>query len=108
MLGLVWIFLFAVGGELVAKAVGSPVPGSVLGLVAIVVALRAGVVRRERIEWAARALTSRMGLFFVPAAVLATADPAPFRANAIAIVVASLSSLVLVMVLVGKVAEPRR
>lgn len=78
-----------------------------LGLVALVAALRLGVVSRARVSWAARALTSWMGLFFVPAAVLATADPAPFVAAWLPIVVASLVSLALVMVVVGKLAEPR-
>ncbi len=82
-------------------------PGSVLGLVAFVIALRVGVVPRERVRWAARALTSWMGLFFVPAAVLATAEPAPFFAAWLPIVTASLVSLVLVMLIVGKLAEPR-
>ena len=82
-------------------------PGSVLGLVALVAALRARLVSRERLRWAARALTSQMGLFFVPAAVLATADGGPFRAAWLPIVVASLVSLVLVMLVVGKLAEPR-
>ncbi|MCC6647540.1 MAG: CidA/LrgA family protein [Polyangiaceae bacterium] len=107
LLGFAWILFFSAGGELVARAASSPVPGSVLGLLAFVAALRAGIVRRERVAWAARALTSTMGLFFVPAAVLATADTAAARAAWAPIVAASLVSLALVMLVVGKLAEPR-
>ncbi len=56
-------------GELVADALGLPLPGSVLGMVLLWAALEAGLVRLEWIRDGATTLLGLLGLLFVPAGV---------------------------------------
>lgn len=61
-------------GEVIARAVGIPVPGPVLGLVILALALALGPVPAERIEGTALGRTAGgllgvLGILFVPAGV---------------------------------------
>jgi holin-like protein len=56
-------------GELLSTWLSLPVPGSVLGMGLLLVALLAGWVKVEWLEEAADLLLSNMALFFVPAGV---------------------------------------
>lgn len=68
------------------------------------VALRTGLVRPEGLRFVAGLLTRHMGLFFVPAGVVAVALFPSVRADAWGIVAASVVSTLLVALVTAKVA----
>ncbi len=103
--GLLVIGLFSLLGEALERFLHVPLPGSVLGLVLLVLALQTGLVRRAWVERAAGALGDRMALFLVPAAVAVFAEAGAFSASLVPIVVASVLSAVLVFAVVGRVAQ---
>ena len=63
---IIMTFLFA--GDLISST-GIPIPGSVIGMVLLAVALRLGIVRKEWIRSAAQFLVENLSLLFVPAGV---------------------------------------
>jgi len=67
--GFVWLMAFWLLGELVARAASLPIPGQVLGMVALLIALHRGWVKLEWIKEAAQLLLSHMMLLFVPVVV---------------------------------------
>lgn len=56
-------------GELLSRGMEIPIPGNVLGMGLLLLALRAGLVRVEWVQEAAELLLSHLALFFVPAGV---------------------------------------
>ncbi len=68
---LFWIFLFALLGEGVAVLLKNVVeiPGSVIGMVLLFVALHFKWLKMEQVEEVGTWLTDNMALFFVPAGV---------------------------------------
>ncbi|WP_225429969.1 CidA/LrgA family protein [Deinococcus detaillensis] len=69
LLGLGILMGFTVLGESAGKLLHLPVPGSVLGLVLLWLALSVGAVRLSWLEAAADDLLGVLGLLFVPATV---------------------------------------
>ena len=67
--GLVLLIGFQFVGEMVARLFGLPVPGNVVGMAMLLLALAAGVVKEESISEAGELLLKYMTLFFVPAGV---------------------------------------
>lgn len=67
--GIFIVFFFFALGEGVGWLLGSFIPGSVIGMVLLFVALCLKWVRPERIKPVARFLCDNMALFFVPAGV---------------------------------------
>ncbi|MBN2646086.1 MAG: CidA/LrgA family protein [Desulfuromonadaceae bacterium] len=56
-------------GELLAQALHLPLPGSVIGMILLLLGLRAGLIRVEWVKDAAELLLSHLSLLFVPAGV---------------------------------------
>ena len=56
-------------GELIARATGAPIPGNVIGMGLLLLALGQGWIRQEWIQEAAELLLSHLALLFVPAGV---------------------------------------
>jgi holin-like protein len=69
MQGLLILFGFQFIGELIARLLNFPVPGSVIGMALLLIALGIGVVKEESITEVADMLLKYMTLFFVPAGV---------------------------------------
>ncbi|MDT8421065.1 MAG: CidA/LrgA family protein [Desulfuromonadales bacterium] len=67
--GLVLLLAFQLVGELISGTLGLPIPGNVLGMGLMLLALLSGVVKEESLGEAAELLLSYMALFFVPAGV---------------------------------------
>lgn len=65
--GLAVLLAFFALGTLVADGLGLPLPGSVLGMVALWGALEAGVIRMAWVEEGATRLLGVLGFLFVPA-----------------------------------------
>jgi holin-like protein len=99
------LLVFLAAGEAVAWALGLPVPGSVLGMVLLTGALRAGLVGVERVRPAADPLLRHMGLLFVPPGVAVMVHFDLIRAQWPAIVAGSVVGTVAVLLVVAVVAE---
>jgi holin-like protein len=67
--GLVILLTFLALGELLMAWAEWPIPGNVVGMVLLTVALLTRLVRLQWVAAAADALLSRLGLFFVPPGV---------------------------------------
>lgn len=66
---LCWIFLFSFLGEWLSILSPIDVPGSVVGMVLLFLALHFNVIQLERIDNVGTWLTDNMAIFFVPAGV---------------------------------------
>ena len=69
LIKIFFIFLFYWIGEFLSYLMGGFVPGSVLGMLLLFLALQLKLVKVHQIDSPARALTDNMGLFFIPAGV---------------------------------------
>lgn len=67
--GMALLLAFQFVGEVISALLVLPVPGSVVGMGLLLVALAWGIVRVEWLQAAADLLLSHMALFFVPAGV---------------------------------------
>ena len=67
--GLVLLLVFQFAGEALSRLTDLPIPGNVLGMALLFLALLAGVVKEEWLREAAELLLSYMAMFFVPAGV---------------------------------------
>lgn len=67
--GLVLLLVFQFVGEILSDLLGLPIPGNVLGMALMLLALMVGVVKEESLREAAELLLAYMALFFVPAGV---------------------------------------
>ena len=97
------------GCDRLAHALGSPVPGGVLGAVTLATLLLSGALPLRWVEDGADLLLRHLGLFFVPAAVASLRQPLSVR-ELVGLAVVSAVTTVLVMVvtgLVARAAEPR-
>jgi holin-like protein len=67
--GATWLLLFQCAGELVSRLLGLPVPGPVVGMLLLFIALRMRDRIPDSIGVAADALARHLSLLFVPAGV---------------------------------------
>ena len=66
--GMVWLLVFQSSGELLARGLGLPLPGPVIGMVLLLLALRWPAVQKPVGE-CAEFLLSHLSLLFVPVGV---------------------------------------
>ena len=99
------IFLFYWIGEFASTLMGGFVPGSVLGMVFLFLALQLKWIKEAQVDTPAKALTDNMGLFFIPAGVGLMAQMDTVRENWWVILVAVLVSSVLVIASVAYIQE---
>jgi holin-like protein len=67
--GVTWLLLFQCAGEAASRLLALPVPGPVIGMLLLFIALRARDRVPESIGSAADALARHLSLLFVPAGV---------------------------------------
>lgn len=99
--GIFIIFLFFALGEGIAWLSGDFIPGSVIGMILLFVALCLKWVRPERIKPVARFLCDHMALFFLPAGVGVINSLDVLSQYWQAILVACTVSTVVVIIVVG-------
>ena len=92
-------------GEFLSTWFGLLLPGSLVGMVLLTVFLFSGVVKLEQVEKAANDLLRHLILLFVPAAVGIMVYVKVFSGNAVAIVLNTLLSTVLVLSVTGKTVD---
>ena len=64
-----WVLFFFAVGELIGMMIGHFLPGSVIGLILLFLALETKLIKPDKVDSVAKFLTLNMGLFFVPAGV---------------------------------------
>jgi holin-like protein len=99
--GLAVLLVFQLAGEAVVPLLPIPIPGPVVGMALLWIALLVGVVKLEWVKGAADALLSRLGLFFVPAGVGVMAHTALLRREWLPIAAAIAVSTVAVLAVTG-------
>ena len=67
--GITWLLLFQCAGEAASRLLALPVPGPVIGMLLLFIALRARDRVPESVGDAADALAKHLSLLFVPAGV---------------------------------------
>ena len=104
LIKIFFIFLFYWIGEFLSYLMRGFVPGSVLGMLLLFLALQLKLVKVHQIDSPARALTDNMGLFFIPAVGL-MAQLDTVEANWWVILVAVIVSSILVIASVAYVQD---
>ena len=107
IVGLLVLVGFLALGDAIASASPVPLPGNVVGMVLLALSLRAGWVRAAWVRPASEVLIRHMALFFVPPGVAIASYLELLGRSWVPIVVSSLVSAVLVLLVVGLLAERR-
>lgn len=104
---LFWIFLFALLGEGIALVVASfiAVPGSVIGMVLLFLALHFDVLALDQVDEVGSWLTDNMSLFFVPAGVALMTNFDLLADVWLQLLIVIIVTVVLMMAFVGRVVQ---
>lgn len=104
---LSWIFLFSLIGEVLSILIASliAIPGSVIGLVLLFLALQLNVLKVEQVDEVGTWLTSNMGIFFVPAGVGLMTNFGVLADTWWQLLVIMVVTTILMMIFVGKVVQ---
>ncbi|MDH3997608.1 MAG: CidA/LrgA family protein [Desulfuromonadales bacterium] len=103
--GFALLLLFQLGGEFISRWLDAPIPGSVLGMGLLLLALLAGLIELKWLEEAAELLLSNLALFFVPAGVGVMVYADLIAREWLPIVVATVVSTFAVLAATGKLAQ---
>lgn len=99
------ILLFYALGELLSAAIGHFIPGSVLGMFLLFIALQVHAVKSAHVKDASKLLTRNMGIFFIPAGVGLITQKALLQKHWLPIIVSMVVSSLLVMTVVALLQE---
>lgn len=99
------IFGITLAGEILNAALPLPIPTGVYGLFLLLILLCTGIVKLQDVETAGGFLLDIMPILFVPATVGLMENYVELRAILVPIVVISVVSMLVVMIVTGKVAE---
>ena len=104
---LSWIFLFSLIGEVLSILIASfiAIPGSVIGLVLLFLALQMNVLKVEQVDEVGTWLTSNMGIFFVPAGVGLMTNFGVLADTWWQLLIIMVVTTILMMIFVGKVVQ---
>lgn len=105
ILGFALLLLFQLCGEVVSRLFDLPIPGNVMGMGFLLLALMLGVVKLAWLEEAAEFLLSHLALFFVPAGVGVMVYGDLIAAEWLPISVATVVSTFVVMAVTGRLAQ---
>ncbi len=89
--------MFALLGETINRLTGIPVPGNIIGMVLLLVALLTGIVKEQHIENVANFLLRHLAMFFVPLGVGLIAIAGELQKAWLAILLISIVSTVVTM-----------
>ncbi len=103
--GLAIILGFLFSGQAISKLTHIPVPGSVLGMIFLTLALMTGVVKLEHVEEVGTFLIRNMSVMFIPPGVGVVVYWSLVKRDLLPISVALVVSFILTIVLTAKVVE---
>ena len=102
---LMYILIFSMLGECLSTAFSLPVPGSIIGLVLLFLALQFKIIRLRHIYDVGQFLLSNMTILFLPAAVGVMDKFDVIAPNLDGIVVITLGAIVLNIATIGLVVQ---
>lgn len=105
MKAIFYILFFYLVGSIASWATGGLLPASIVGMILLFAFLASGWIKEGDIKPAANFLLSNLMLFFVPVAVGVVGSFVLFREHIWAIVISSIVSTVVVIGVVGVVAQ---
>ena len=103
--GSFYILLFYFLGELLSQLIHVFIPGSVLGMILLFLALFFRILKPEKVQSVATVITKNMAVFFVPAGVGLMVYAQMLESSFVAIVAAIAGSTVLTIVTVALIQE---
>ncbi|PLX81392.1 MAG: CidA/LrgA family protein [Desulfuromonas sp.] len=103
--GLTMLLLFQLAGELLSRLGNLPIPGNVLGMGLLLLALLVGWVKVQWLEEAAELLLANLALFFVPAGVGVIVYTGLIARQWLPITLATVLSTFVVMAVTGHLAQ---
>ena len=99
------IILVTALGELCHALIPLPIPGSVYGLVLMLVALMTGIIKLPQVEGAAKFLIEIMPVMFVPATSGLINNFAAMRQMLLPLLVISILTTFIVLIISGKMTD---
>lgn len=63
------VLIIVVTGDILARVADIPIPGSVIGMLLLLIALSAGMIKKQSLEQISEFLLSNLAFFFIPAGV---------------------------------------
>jgi len=105
MIGIFILLFFYVLGTVLSALIGNFIPGSILGMLLLFVSLVLKIVKPEQVRSAVAFFLDNMMLFFIPLGVGLISSYTLIGKYLTAIVVASLISTVLIIAVVGLIAQ---
>lgn len=105
MKAILTILFFYLLGAIASQLIGGFIPASVLGMIFLFTALTRKWVKAEKIKTTCEFLLSNLLLFFVPVAAGVVGSYMLFKEHLWAILVSSILSTIVVITIVGGVAQ---
>ena len=105
LIGVIIILGFYLLGELISYAISDFLPGNVIGMVLLFVALQTRLVPESSVAKVCSFLTRYMAIMFLPPAMGLLAIYELVGENALTIVLSTMLSAMLVLVVVGKMQD---
>lgn len=104
---LFWIFLFSFLGEMFSALLlpYMAVPGSVVGMILLFLALQFKLIKIEQVEEAGTWLTDNMGIFFIPAGVGLMSNFDILADSWLQLIIIIVITTILMMICVGRVVQ---
>lgn len=104
---LFWIILFSLLGEIVSVAITSfvAIPGSVIGMVLLFLALHFNVLKLSQVDEVGSWLTDNMAILFVPAGVGLMTNFDVLAESWLQLIVIMFVTTILMMIFVGKIVQ---
>lgn len=103
--GIFYIFLFLFLGEAASFLMDRAIPGSVIGMVFLFIALKFKFIKADDVRGVAYWLTKNMALFFVPASIGIMSAWHLISAHWFALTVIAVVTTVMVVAVVGLIQE---
>lgn len=100
-----FILLFYAIGEASSYLIAQFIPGSVLGMMFLFIALKSKVIKTEQVDSVSEFLTQNMGIFFVPAGVGLITQLELLKQYWISITLSMVLSTILVLGVVARVQQ---
>lgn len=100
-----WLLAFWLIGEIIAHVFGWAIPGSIIGMILLTLALEFKIIKLSQVEDVSDFLIRNMAFFFVPPGVGLMVNLELIADNWFAIIMATILSTILVLVVTGLVAQ---
>ena len=95
------VLIIAMTGDSLARAFDIPIPGSVIGMLLLLIALSAGMIKIQSLEQISAFLLSNLAFFFIPAGVGLMNVMGTVQADLVKILAVVILSTILVLVTTG-------